>query len=316
MEGDRREGTNSRAWRDLRDQWGAFLAVLLRPIVIVLSAATALLVWFSSSSLGSLGDNAALQAFLAIVISVLSGVLGAVVEKQWSRISEAGVLVTRGKSAIRGLKLLTLDINAAARRAEAYLREAGEDPCDPKTLSTGLKEMLARCDSLEEEALNAIEEWQEIIPEASPRSEIGVITSLRRDITQLAGEASRLRKQQLDTEQRSDEDRKALQTQLETVTEKLREAERKLRDRELLLDSSVLSGLYGMTPRGLGGTGPFGLRSFDDPSGVGEYSAFGTLTLTTCPKCHTALTLTHGERRCPGCGADLADPQKGKDRAE
>jgi hypothetical protein len=179
--------------------------------------------------------------------------------------------------------------------------------------------MLARCDGLQDEALNAIEEWQEIIPEAIPRTEIGVISSLKRDVGEFSETVVQLNKKLLDTEQRSDTERADLQKQLVEVGTKLRDTESALRAREVSLGSSVLSGLdvIGAPSRYLQGIRPefsilngsrVGLGTF------GEHVNRG-ITMWKCVRCgalNTADCGTTKRSECVSCGM-LRAPAKQPD---
>ena len=86
-------------------KWGKFLLVILDPWVITLAIATIYFIYYSNKP-KTVDKN--ILTILTLFISLFSAILGGVLANKWAEITEAKVLVTRGKSAIRSLKLILI----------------------------------------------------------------------------------------------------------------------------------------------------------------------------------------------------------------
>jgi hypothetical protein len=75
------------------------------------------------------------------------------------------------------------------RRVASYLQDLD---LSNKPVLTSYEEIIVRCNSLKEEAINAIEEWQDIIPEAANlKSQISVWRKLDTERLLLTQEISK-----------------------------------------------------------------------------------------------------------------------------
>jgi hypothetical protein len=81
-------------------------------------------------------------------------------------IDNMNVAIVHGKSAIRGLNLLLVNLTSSEARTCKYLAEIKPDG-DPGLVKCSYEELIAQFKFLQEATTNAIEEWQDIIPEAN-----------------------------------------------------------------------------------------------------------------------------------------------------
>src|SRR5258706_2720185 len=109
----------------LKQRWGTFLSILFDPWVLILTGATLLLFFVSSNR--TAGSDPALIAILNVLLTLSSGLLGGIVAKYWLDVSETTVLVARGKTAIRSLKLLLNNIDAFEKTADHYIKRQTSD---------------------------------------------------------------------------------------------------------------------------------------------------------------------------------------------
>lgn len=277
-------------------QWKIFIKVFGSPIILILIIASALLIYWSSKleseQLATGGNIHVIRAFLFIIISLLSGLAGVLISKQWSRITESGVLVTRGKSAIRGLKLLLLNISKFERRIQAYLSKCSDKT--NKLVMNSYEEFIDKCNLLQEEAINAIEEWQDIIPEANVKTQIGIISQLKGDMLEKESEILSLNKSLKDEKKGSEDERKKLRTELKSKEDELLNVKRELREKENYLDSSVLSGISSsaapkLSSFALGSATPYTPREL-------------RLGMISCSKCRHIFEIpAEGLIVCPNC---------------
>src|SRR6266568_3349530 len=225
-------------WRPLKRLWMSWLSffeVLLDPVGIILLGFTLGLIVYETSNSADLQKFPLLAVIVTGLVSIFGGVTGAYLPKGFSRISEGGILVTRGKSAIRGLTLLLQNLNNLEGRVGAYLSRAHSAKAD-LNITTSYEEVISRCTQLEEEAINSIEEWTDIIPDANVKTQIGVITSLKNDAITFNIRVNELTKQLDESKLRSNEEQVALRKQLQAerakldaTTAKLSAAESRLR---------------------------------------------------------------------------------------
>lgn len=296
---DLTNGSKSKPSSKLGKEWKVFLSALVSPFVMVLIFATAALFYFQSyhlnpvvselnnSSLDVIRQMSfrvqTLSSIITIIISVSSGLLGAVIFKRWSDFKEGGVLITRGKSAIRGLNLLSQNISRIERRVNHYLTEIDETQPEYKFLKICYEETMEKCVSLQDEAINAIEEWQDIIPEVSDlKTKIGLISDLKSQQTSLIAQIDAMEKQMLASTEQSEGKNQKLQDRLKSKEEELERVRDELRQkRNEINSSSFLTGLSTAT-------------TLVPPSGSGEirvhsasmypYGLYGTKRCEKCSK--------------------------------
>src|SRR5580765_5877005 len=100
----------------LRDRWTQFLSIILDPWVFILLAASAFA-----------GIQAANQTepksfgLMTFIATIFGGVLGGILAKRWSDITEERVIVALVKTAVRGLKLLLGNVAHLEKRARVFL---------------------------------------------------------------------------------------------------------------------------------------------------------------------------------------------------
>ena len=84
------------------------------------------------------------------------------------------------------------------------------------------EEIIQRCYLLQEESINAIEEWQDIIPEAANlKTQIGLISKLKSEQTILFGQMQRLEGELDSTKEQSNEEVEELRMSLREKQEEL-----------------------------------------------------------------------------------------------
>ena len=86
---------------DLGDRWSGFLIAVLDPWTILLLITTLAFVYGATVQ-----SNKPLTAMFSGLAAVCSSIFGGLVTNRWQESAQTEVLVARGKSAIRNLKLL------------------------------------------------------------------------------------------------------------------------------------------------------------------------------------------------------------------
>jgi len=204
-------------WAEVQSSWSSFLSIALRPLIVITLGVALVIAVVSYKEKPQPG---AISAILMIINSILCGVIGAIACKYWNDLNEQSILITRGKSAIRGLAVLTQSISALEQRVRAFLdtEDTSEQKLHGELETARYEELLSRFCNLQEQTINAVEEWKDIIPEAAIKTQIGVITQLRAEKVTLEIQLAEIRKELTATMEesmeKSREEIKALQQQL------------------------------------------------------------------------------------------------------
>ena len=267
-------------WLKLGKEWIVFLSVMFSPWVVLLFIVTGVLIWVKLAMPVGTNLPPMVDTTITLVMALASGVLGALISERWSKVNEKSILITRGKSAIRGLGLLLRNIAGIEQRVIRYtggLDKEEDDPLNEDVLRLSYEEIKVRCIELQEETINAIEEWQDIIPEAAQwKTQIGVISDLKNDRLVLVSEISRLQVTLEDHGKKSSIDQEQLEklkSDLQQKEKELSSVNAKLKKSESKLSNSVVGGLIfqqNTDPKSL-------LRTGNADSVVG--------TLKTCTRC-------------------------------
>lgn len=274
----------------LRSRWAHFAGTLLDPWLLFFLAITAALSYRATQANGAIEI-----APLAVLVAASSAVLGAHVARRWDAMSEQRAIVARGRASVRGLKLLLTGIAELERRTCAFLSRQPEPQKGqhPEPLTVGLEDIAARCRSLAEETLGAIESWTDVIPEADIQTQIGVISELSATGDALTRDLAQLKGRLESSANRSGEDTKALRAEIAAKEGELKRTRRNLAAK---LSATVFSPAYAYQPGWL-------LNSDVRPSHV-------SLT-RSCSSCGKSFPVTLGDalrfgperETCPDCAA-------------
>lgn len=228
--------------KSLKENWKAFLHTILDPWIVILLIATGILLVISvRQGKQQTPPPAVYSALLNLMLIVSSGILGARLTKQWLDQTESGILVVRGKAAIRNLKLLMHNIATLGTRVRMFTHTMNGQAKAPKAITTrNYEEIVSKCDSLAEEAVNSIENWTDIIPEANVRTQIGELTKLRGQLNQRMSEFARLQKEIKETKSQSAGQKAQFKKQLEDKESKIRELRAEVLSQQTKVGSPLL----------------------------------------------------------------------------
>jgi hypothetical protein len=212
----------------LKESWHLFLSIIWDPFFITFFAVTGYLYWISTSQ-----KNPELTAILTFFISVTSGIVGAIIKKRWSDVTEGKVIEARGKAAVRSLKLLLGNIMALEKRVCDYLSRWQDEKSQVKqnteVMKTYLEEVIGRCRIQEEEAISSIENWTDIIPEANITTQIGVISNLREEADKRSEELKALKEALGRAKSENLEEKERLRKEIQKKEDELRKVKKELR---------------------------------------------------------------------------------------
>jgi hypothetical protein len=289
---------------DIKRRWKNFANIILDPWSIILIAGTVVL------SIVLLNQNdKVIIIILTFIISVASGILGGILGKRWEDLTEERIIAARGKSAVRDLKLLLGNIALLEERVHRFTRwhadAVKKDNSNHEVIAVNLEEIIGRCNMLEEQAINSVENWTDVVPEANVSTQIGIITDLKRKTELLEADVRSLNNELGESKDKSAEEIKKLQGEKRQKEKELENARQELRNRSWTLNIPPASGsAY------LGATGPI--------QGVGGLPTFSpSESLRFCSNCGKAFTEPSGTvtlypRLCPDCRVKQTTQTTGK----
>ena len=229
--------------KSLKEKWQTFFTLILDPWNLLLSIAVAGLFYVSLDESDKLSS-----ALIYLLMTIASAILGGRIAQQWSSIAETGVLVARGKSAVRGLKLLLQNVATLEARIKSFSANKEEIEKNPEVVKRNYEEATAICGLLQEEVVSSIENWTDIVPDADIKSQIGEISKLKSQIEEREGELTQLKENFQDMQGKTAKEKEALRSQIH-------EKERQIRGMELdLIKAKVniggVSGVLGTANTG------------------------------------------------------------------
>lgn len=276
-------------------RWKKFFQLAVDPGTIILLAI--------AMSLGIIlvkQTNPVAITTLTIMLSIVSGFLGAVLTNHWSSLNEEKTIFARGKVAVRGLMLLLGNISAVNHRVREYLERHRDDSKRRGTahevIKTYLEEIIGQCVLLEEAAISSIENWTDIIPEANVRTNIGVITELRNEVGQLSGALHHARTELNEVRGTSEEREEQLRADIEEKKSELIKLKTELYKKESAIGPLI---------SGSGFSSAVGISGHE---GLSEPFSYPTLESTFHRKCNACGHEFYDKSgsfssRCPKCGS-------------
>tara|TARA_R110000744_G_scaffold311116_4_gene418715 strand:+ start:131 stop:994 length:864 start_codon:yes stop_codon:yes gene_type:complete len=227
----------------LKSKWNRFFNIVFDPWVICLLIINIVFVYYSSNT-----NNKDLIAILTLITTLISGLLGGIISSRWTQISELKVLVTRGNSAIRSLKLILLNVNNIEKRTNDYIKNLDHDNIEYKLISNNFQEVIEKCNILEEEIVSSIENWTDIIPEvANVKTQIGLISEMKNREGILSKDIDTLYKEIESVKEEGSEVVGKLQKELGVKSKQLENTHAKLKEAEYRINNTALSGITAYT---------------------------------------------------------------------
>lgn len=214
----------------LKSEWDLFLKIIFSPIIFVLLVSIIVLIFLPDGG----SSSQEYETLVTIVISIFSGVAGALILSKWSAYQESGVLATRGKSAVRGLKLLLHHLSTLEER---LLCHKSILKTEDHTSEIVFDESLGWCRALQEETLNSIEEWVGIVPDADIKVLVGELSKLKSARAQLEGQIQDLKNNLDQVKDDTGKEKEALKKQLVSAEKKLNQLEQNIDAKEVKIGS-------------------------------------------------------------------------------
>ena len=203
-----------------KSRWGCFLSVMTDPWTLCLLGLTLALTWVATTSTI---NQSWIPVFLNSLVAIFAGILGARIWEQWTDYTGAQVLTSRGRAAVRALRLLLNRTKALEDRIVQMHQRHLEKALSGDVIAMFLEEARGSCQSLLEQTVTSMENWIDIVPEADVRSQIGVISALNHELQQRIEEKSALEKTLSESKGQSNEETKRLRDKIAEKDKKISE---------------------------------------------------------------------------------------------
>ena len=200
-------------------KWGRYLSILLSPDVVISVIAASIFGYWSTIAT----DNTT-EAVSAVVMAILAGVAGARLSTMIIEQSRKGQIFTRGQSAVRGLGLILANLGTL----EAQLEKARAG-CKDSQLEKDFMYIKSLAVVVQRQAVNSMEEWKDILPEAD-------VLRMIDDLSKKVSDADELRDALESIQNKLNEaqnDAGTKSEQLTTLKQQKAKLERELREKEL-----------------------------------------------------------------------------------
>jgi hypothetical protein len=225
----------------LKDRWKAFGAIIFDPWALLLILSNI----FLANKLVSQSDVIVVTT-LTFFVALFSGILGGIVAKRWDDVTEEKVIVTRGKSAYRSLQLLFNRLIYLEKRVLIYLHrfndEKNKKQITPEVLKTYFEEVIDECLSLEENVINSIEDWTDILPNAEIKAVINLIRDLKINYSDAVTKLELVNMELRETKDKSDDQINKLTNEKRKITDELIRIKKEVRDKSTQVGIPEISG--------------------------------------------------------------------------
>jgi len=149
----------------LYDRWITFVKIIIDPWIIILSISLVILILTVKHS-----ESLTLHPFIIILVALLSGLMGAVFIRKWIDMKDEKFTIIRGEQAIKNLKLIYFNLQRTERRIKIYIKKLNERNPDPELNKSYFEEIIEKCNMIEEECINAISLWSDLIEGSDART--------------------------------------------------------------------------------------------------------------------------------------------------
>lgn len=220
---------------DLKRQWLFFLRVIANPWVIITAVAIILLAVIPT------GDNSLVSTLTNIFLWLASALFGGIVSKLWMDNVEEKVVITRGKAAVRSLKLILNNLYTFEKRTNKYINKLKAEDMNKSEVIAAYEEIIERFNVLQEEVLNSIENWTDILPNIDIKTQVGIISSIKSEKESMETEIQNLTQIIEKSKGKSEEAKIELEKQLARKNQELSKIKNELREKEYKIAGSLFN---------------------------------------------------------------------------
>jgi len=169
--------------------------------------------------------NSIVIATSAFLVSLFSGVLGGIVVKRLSMITEEKLITAKGNSAYSSLQLILSNVISLERRVRLYLQRYNNieysKKINPEVINTYFEEVIEECVKLEEKLINSIEYWTDVLPDVDIKPVLNLIRELKIEFNEKSAHLEQVINELRDTKNKSKEEISELNKGRMEITEDL-----------------------------------------------------------------------------------------------
>lgn len=221
--------------------WAHALFTLFNPFVIILIIISVALFNFSTYQ-----TDPKVVSFITIILSIITGLLGGVLSKRWDDYTQEKVIVTRAKSANRSLQLLLSRSVSLEKRIRTYSYRYQDKTYYKKltkeVITTYFEEIIDEFFSLEEEIVNSIEDWVDIIPYADVKNQILEMRKIKEDFITKQIALEKINTALKEENEKTQEEKRILEKEKFTIEKELEILSVELHKKDLQSSVPFLSG--------------------------------------------------------------------------
>jgi hypothetical protein len=169
-------------------EWLEFLRVVIEPFSACLAVLSAIIIYAASQQ-----KDVTVMIASTVFVGVLTGIIGARIDKRLSQGQEQTVVRAVGNNAIRMLKHLYQSISSLEKKARKDSEALKAVVPAPSPVTPRLEELAERCMMLKSETLNSIENWSDVMTGTNVKAEIESLTEQKFEIEFRQNEVDRRR---------------------------------------------------------------------------------------------------------------------------
>jgi hypothetical protein len=221
----------------VKEKWLIFLNIVADPWIAILAVICSIIVFINTNHYNSI-----LTSILSLLLILCSGIIGARLIKIWTDATNEGMLLSRGKIAIRDLILLIENIGNIKKRIQVYILRQNEEQ-NKRTVILSFEELIEKCNILEREVLNSIESWSDIIHDADISTRLEDISLTTKYINKEKTEQEKLKVQLEGLRTRPEKEKEEIKNIITENTKKIRDLEKAIDKKIEAINSSTLGGI-------------------------------------------------------------------------
>jgi len=222
------------------ERWIIFVKIILDPWLIILSIVLVVLI-----SAVVHAEKVTLQPFILILVSLLSGLLGAIFIRKWIDLNEEKPIIVRGEHAIKNLKLIYFNVQRTEKRIKLYIKKLNEENLNLDLIKLQFEEIVEKCTMVEEECINAISLWSDIIDKADAKNILLNMFTLKEKELNLKKSINQLKKEFKENPSEFRMDIETFEKQLDQKEFEIKELTQQILKKEDEINHSILSGMAG-----------------------------------------------------------------------
>ena len=224
----------------LYDRWITFVRIIVDPWIIILSISLVILIVTVKHS-----ESLTLHPFIIILVALLSGLMGAVFIRRWMDLNDEKFTIIRGEQAIKNLKLIYFNLQRTERRIKVHIKKLNDRNMDPEINRYHFEEIIEKCNMIEEECINAISLWSDLIEESNARSILLNMFNLKEEEETLKKKIFQLKKDFMENPSESRMGEDEFLKQMDQKEFELKELTTQIVKEEEKINHSILSGMAG-----------------------------------------------------------------------